>query len=254
MGWARNNATGQVQWVPDAAPQPVIPVSPQQQQQQQGQIANTGAQTGHTVTETRLINATMPAAISKANTDAQAAQAKLQSDRQSQQNQAMMAYQAQVLAKLKNDYMLQTIAKARGDIGNSSTGMVGGVLGHVPGIFGRTTYARELKQYLDTIKGNVAFQGYEDLKKGLPEGAQGGIRLTGPELDLLQKLQGNLDQTGDPGVLKGSLDNIENQYRTTAITAAGLNPNDPKIRKQFGFGGGAPAKNNAVIDFEHWGK
>jgi hypothetical protein len=230
------------------APRPII-ANPRQPAQVQGDILGNA----HVSAETNQINQTLPSTVSKAATDAAAARVKFRSDLQDQQQKAMAQYQAQVLAKLQGDAMLKTIDKAQADVGPWSTGLTGMIAGKIPGFAGRTTDARELKQYLDTIKGNVAFKGYEDLKAGLPQGAQGGIRLTGPELDLLQKLQGNLDQSGDVKVIKESLANIRAQYQASALKAAGIDPNDPNIRKRMNAS--APPQQNAnVIDFNHWGK
>lgn len=195
------------------------------------------ATTNHTVAETTGTNyknavagATIPADITKANADAQKAALEAQ-QLQAKQQQEHQADRARTVASVMGaDSVLRAINEARGEIGTFTTGFPGAIARHFPG-----TQAYGLGQDLNTIGGNIAFDQYKNLKENMPQGAQGGIRLTDNELGLLKGLQGSIDQGLPQSKLTAHLDAIEQQYRRNAAMASGLNPDDPNIAGILGI-------------------
>lgn len=136
---------------------------------------------------------------------------------------------------LDTDNVLTAIKDAKENTGDWTTGLTGRLFAHIGSIGGIKNEAYNLQQELGTIAGNIAFDKYTTLKENMPQGAQGGLRLTDNELALLTKLQGSIAQEQDPQTLKTNLDRIDQRYRMDAALSSGLDPSDPQVMQTFGI-------------------
>lgn len=244
-------------------PQPMTPPNPDvvvksatiptQIQQVGADLGKTRAETAATVQNARVAAAKAPSEIALAT--AQAAEAA-----QKATNEKQKEYLRRIQGVMSADNVLKAIREAQSHIGNWTTGLPGEVGSHIPG-----TEAYTLAGNLGTVKGNISFDAYTQMKENMPEGAQGGIRLTDQEQKLLGALQGDISQGNTRQALITHLDNIEQKYRRDAALAAGLDPEDPTIQRTLGIRpsdpnslskallgkphGAAPASRPGVIDF-----
>jgi hypothetical protein len=186
-------------------------------------------------TEAATAAAKSPSEIKLANAQADKATQDVRDAHQKAADQAKQERLRTASKILDTDSVLQAIKDAENNTGSWTTGLTGKLLAHIPSVLGAKNDAYDLQQELQTIGGNVAFDKYSSLKENMPQGAQGGIRLTENEINLLQKLQGSIAQGQDPATLKTNLDRIDQRYRTDAALAAGMDPADPHVMQTFGI-------------------
>lgn len=196
---------------------------PTQIQQAGATLGKTMADTQSTIQQTRINAQKAPSEISLNRAQAAKAQQDLA-------DEAQKEHLRKVQALMGTDRVLKAIGEARGLIGPWTTGLAGEIGQHIP-----ATDAYALSGDLGTIKGNISFDAYKQMKENMPEGAQGGIRLTDNELKLLGSLEGFLGQGLRQKQLQSHLDNVEQGYRVQAALTAGLNPSDPRVQQALGI-------------------
>lgn len=108
----------------------------------------------------------------------------------------------------KQDTVQTAIADAKKIVKEEggTTGLIGSVVGNVPG-----TDAYTLRQKLMTIKSNIGFDTLQTMRDNSPTGGALG-QVSNLELELLQAVEGALNQGLDDKVLLATLDRIDNLY------------------------------------------
>jgi hypothetical protein len=106
------------------------------------------------------------------------------------------------IANNRANLISSTVDKALGQTGTLSTGLVGSVIGRVPG-----SEAYDLRKTVDTIKANIGFQELQDMRNASPTGGALG-QVAVKELDMLQATLGNLDANQSEDQLRENLNKI----------------------------------------------
>ena len=94
------------------------------------------------------------------------------------------------------------------------------------------TDARRLKGELDTISGNLSFDGLKGIREESATGAGVGS-VTERELELLGSLVASLDQGADLQSFLDRLDRIERNFIQVQVAAQGIDPESPEGRRAF---------------------
>jgi hypothetical protein len=105
--------------------------------------------------------------------------------------------------------VVQDIDRALGRIKESpgtTTGVVGGLLSHVPG-----TSAYNTGKLLDTVKANSGFDRLQAMRDASPTGGALG-QVSKSEMDLLQAAIGNLEQSQETGQFTDNIKRVKNIY------------------------------------------
>ena len=137
----------------------------------------------------------------------------------------------------KADTVIRKVDEALGQVGFSSTGLTGTVLGMVPG-----TKAYDLDKTVDTIKANLGFSELQAMREASPTGgALGQVAIQ--ELAMLQSTVASLDKGQSEENLKRALTQVRQHFQNwknavqqaqqaapTAAPAAQQAPQAPKRR------------------------
>jgi len=138
-------------------------------------------------------------------------------------------------ATTSGDLLLAEVDKAIGLTGMGETGVVGAVMGAVPG-----TRALNLRRTIETIKANVGFNYLQQMRELSPTGGALGS-LAVQEMQSLQSVLGSLD----PNMGERELEGVLNQVKS--IVEQGQILRERLYTEQFGpgsvGGGGQPAPN-----------
>jgi hypothetical protein len=135
-------------------------------------------------------------------------------------------------ATASGNLLLSEVDKAIGLTGAGETGMVGAVMGAVPG-----TRALNLRKTIETIKANVGFNYLQQMRELSPTGGALGS-LAVQEMQSLQSVLGNLD----PNMGERELEGVLNQVKS--IVEQGQALRERLYNEQFGaspVGGGQAA-------------
>jgi hypothetical protein len=140
-------------------------------------------------------------------------------------------------ASSSGNLLLAEVDKAIGLTGGGETGVVGAVMGVVPG-----TRALNLRRTIETIKANVGFNYLQQMRELSPTGGALGS-LAVQEMQSLQSVLGNLD----PNMGERELESVLNQVKS--IVEQGQILRERLYNEQFGSapvpaapaGGGQPA-------------
>lgn len=135
------------------------------------------------------------------------------------QMQAPVAQAGLQQANAKTDNVIATIDSALGMTGSGETGLIGSVMGGVPG-----TKAYDLRAAITTVKANLGFAELQAMRDASPTGGALG-QVAVQELEALQSAVANLDanQSEDQirtnlGLVKQLLER-QKQYRQMAVEA-----------------------------------
>lgn len=116
----------------------------------------------------------------------------------------------------KTDIIIKNIDTAEKQTGKMNTGIVGAVVGKVPG-----TGAYDLRRTIDTVKANIGFQELNAMRQMSPTGGALG-QVAVKELDYLQATLGSLDANQGEKQLKENLAAVKKHYtnwRNTILRA-----------------------------------
>lgn len=109
-------------------------------------------------------------------------------------------------AALKAKIVMDKVDEALADVGGTSTGLVGSVMGVIPG-----TKAYNLEATLDTIKANVGFNELQAMRQASPTGGALG-QVAVRELDMLQAVLASLKKGQSQDKLVQSLNQVKQHY------------------------------------------
>lgn len=127
-------------------------------------------------------------------------------------------------ATTSGNLLLAEVDKAIGLTGAGETGVVGAVMGAVPG-----TRALNLRRTIETIKANVGFNYLQQMRELSPTGGALGS-LAVQEMQSLQSVLGNLD----PNMGERELEGVLNQVKS--IVQQGQSLRERLYSEQFGAG------------------
>jgi hypothetical protein len=149
-------------------------------------------------------------------------------------------------AHKKTDLVVGTIDKALSQTGPFTTGLVGSIIGKVPG-----TTAYDLRKTVDTVRANIGFSELDAMRQASPTGGALG-QVAVKELDMLQATLGNLDPSQSDEQLTENLNQIRKhiqawrdtivqdaQDRSASPTTPG--PGSPQIAPQVPAAAAVPA-------------
>lgn len=127
------------------------------------------------------------------------------------------------------DQLLYSVERARGNLNSGwATGVGGAVGGLIPG-----SQRNNFLGNLESIKGKVVLDALQTLKEASKTGASGMGALSEKEGDRLAAAVSSLSENMSAEELHRSLTVIERQARILQAIAAGRNPEDPEVQKQF---------------------
>lgn len=113
--------------------------------------------------------------------------------------QAPMAQVGLEQMNAKTDNVISTIDEALEDAGGGETGLVGSIMGNVPG-----TKAYDLRSTITTVKANLGFAELQAMRDASPTGGALG-QVAVQELEALQSAVANLDANQSEDQLRGNL-------------------------------------------------
>lgn len=105
--------------------------------------------------------------------------------------------------EIKTNLVRNTIKDALSDVGVTTAGLGGAILGTVPG-----TAATDLQKKIETIKANIGFDELQSMRDASPTGGALG-QVAVQELNFLQSTLGSLDRSQSPAELKKRLQQID---------------------------------------------
>jgi hypothetical protein len=223
-------------WLPGGGGSPAIgpaiggnPLIPGQLAAQPVQNANTQANTGKTVVDTREVTAKLPYVGPTAAAQAREAEANATIAEHKAQEERIAAAKADLEkfgGQEQVDQLINAVERAKRLVGKTTAGTAGALASHIPG-----TDAYDLKRIIEQeVRGNVFLQRLQALKdeNPSPNGGTGIGRIMQAEIPMITGSSGTLDIGMKPSELLQSLDQIEHGALRMKAKIGGKNPDDPK--------------------------
>lgn len=121
-------------------------------------------------------------------------------------------------AAVKADQVMGIIDKATTQVGNSTAGAGGAIMGRIPG-----STAVDLRANLDTIKANLGFDTLQAMRESSPTGGALG-QVAVQELNSLQSTVASLDREQSPEQLLANLQKVRDHYSRWQMVMRGEMP------------------------------